>query len=350
MPKTLGVGIIGAGPVTQAIHLPVLSGMLDRLRVVRVMDVDSNLAAKVAERAAAQAATTVEEVVDDPDVDIVAVCSPHAFHAEQVAAACAAGKRAILCEKPLATSADDAATIAGAAKSSGVPIIVGTMHAYDPAYLAVREEWGDLSRTATLVRSRIYLPANDVMVRVATDPLDAPPLDLVSKRMPTTLPHPPTLRDGILGLAMHAIPLIRDFVPDPGTVTFATSLQPWGYSIAVSSPGRAVQMIGLMPGQWAPDWTLDVYGPDQELRICFPPSYVMAGSATAELISQGTSRLWHYQLNGYQREWAHVADVAKGLVAPAPGVAVALADLQFALEIADSATAAERAEAEDPRA
>jgi predicted dehydrogenase len=51
MSGSLGVGILGAGPVTQAIQLPVLASLAGRLRVVKVMDVDASLAAEVADRA-----------------------------------------------------------------------------------------------------------------------------------------------------------------------------------------------------------------------------------------------------------------------------------------------------------
>ncbi|MGW0202388.1 Gfo/Idh/MocA family oxidoreductase [Nonomuraea sp. NPDC003201] len=88
---TVGVGFIGAGPVTQAIHLPAVAGLSDRLHVARVMDVDEGTAAAVAARAGAAHGTSVEELLTDPAVEIVAVCSPHAFRAEQAEAACAAG-------------------------------------------------------------------------------------------------------------------------------------------------------------------------------------------------------------------------------------------------------------------
>ena len=44
MSKPLGVGIIGAGPVTQAIHLPTLS-TLNGLRVLHIMDVNAEVGA-----------------------------------------------------------------------------------------------------------------------------------------------------------------------------------------------------------------------------------------------------------------------------------------------------------------
>lgn len=338
----LGVGIIGAGPVTQAIHLPVLAGLADRFRVTRVMDVDGGLAAEVAARAGAVPGTDVDELLADPAVDVVAICSPHRFHAEQAIAACAAGKRGVLCEKPLATSADEAARIQEAAAASGVPLLIGTMHAYDPAYAAARLHWGDLPEQATLLRSVIYLPANDVMVASSTDPALPPRLAAAApaKDPAETLPHPPTMRDAILGLAMHNLPLIREFAPETGIVRFARMLMPWGYSVALSTGGRAVQLIGLMPGRWAPNWTLRVCGAEQELRVSFPPSYVLAGSATVELRTQGEQVSWHYPENGYQAEWSHLADVVEGRAKPLITVADAVADLIYASKIADLATAA----------
>jgi myo-inositol 2-dehydrogenase / D-chiro-inositol 1-dehydrogenase len=343
MSRPLGVGLLGAGPVTQAIHLPVIVNLADRLRVARVMDVDAGLAAEVGRRCGAAAATDAREVLEDPAVDVVAICSPHQFHAEQAVAACEAGKRAVLCEKPIATAAEQGQLIASASAATGVPVIAGTMHAYDPAYAAARRHWGDLPRTATLVRSVIYLPPNDLMVDASTNlatpapPQRQPP----DQDGPRGLLHPPNIRDAILGLAMHAIPLIREFVPRTGSVSFARMLQPWGYSVTVTGGGRVVQLIGFMPGQWEPDWTLRAWGDGQELRVSFPPSYVLAGSATAELMTCGGRSSWRYPENGYQAEWAHLADVAEGRCEPEPSIDEAVLDLLYAIEIADQATAAD---------
>lgn len=42
------------------------------------------------------------EVINDPDVEAVWICSPSQFHADQIKAAAKAGKH-IFCEKPIAT-------------------------------------------------------------------------------------------------------------------------------------------------------------------------------------------------------------------------------------------------------
>lgn len=69
----LGVGILGAGPVTQAIHLPSLARLTDILQVRHIMDVDPAVAESVAGRVGARFSTSMEELLADPDVDIVAI-------------------------------------------------------------------------------------------------------------------------------------------------------------------------------------------------------------------------------------------------------------------------------------
>ena len=93
MNRQLGVGLLGGGPVTQAIHLPTLANLGDRFRVVSVMDIDEEVARRVADRCDATSTGDATAVIDDPDVDVVAVCSPNAAHAAQVVASCEAGKR-----------------------------------------------------------------------------------------------------------------------------------------------------------------------------------------------------------------------------------------------------------------
>ena len=72
------------------------------------LDVDPQVAASVASHVGAAWTTSVAELLADEDVQIVVVCSPHQFHAEQVIAACRAGKQVILCEKPFAMSQEEA--------------------------------------------------------------------------------------------------------------------------------------------------------------------------------------------------------------------------------------------------
>ena len=339
MSKPLGVGIIGAGPATQAIHLPTLATLGDRLQVVHIMDVNAEVGALVASRTGARSTTSVQTLLEDPEVDVVAICSPGQFHAAQVEAATAAGKRGILCEKPLATTVEEAQLIADVSARTGVPMVVGAMHVYDPAFAAAQKSWGDLPDIATLVRVAVYLPQNDDMVNLATElaaPAPAPGSqpDLASSKVRAAM-----VRGGVLGLATHNLPLVRHFLPTVQEVLAAEFVPPWGYQLTFRSGDRLAQLLALMPGQWRPDWSLRVWGPKAELQIQFPPSYVLAGSATVELVNAGSRSSWRYAHNGYQAEWLHLADVAEGRVELTIGVQTVVDDLFYALALADGAEA-----------
>ena len=62
---------------------------------------------------------TVEEMADDPEIDVVHIASPNYAHAEQVRI-CLDGGKHVVCEKPLAIASDDSADLFSRASSSGL--------------------------------------------------------------------------------------------------------------------------------------------------------------------------------------------------------------------------------------
>jgi myo-inositol 2-dehydrogenase/D-chiro-inositol 1-dehydrogenase len=334
MTSPIGIGFIGGGPVTQAIHLPALATLGDRFRTVRVMDVNPVVADEVAARYGAVGSTDAASIYADPAVEVVAICSPNAFHAEQVLAACKAGKAAVLCEKPLAVSRAEADAIRDAARASGTAIFVGTMHAYDPAYIAARQAWKNTGDTVLQVRNAIFLPTNDVFTDQATQlvPVTSPAhpggeLDLARKQA--------MMRGAMLGLAIHNIPLVRDFHPDVGRLELARFLPPFGYALVSSGKGSTAELTGLMPGQWPPKWTFEVIGRSHHLRADMPPSYVMAGSARIEVSGPEGTQVFQTGENGYQALWSAIAETVRHGATPPIDLETAIADLGFALDLAD---------------
>jgi predicted dehydrogenase len=348
VPQPLGVGIIGAGTATQAIHLPVLAGLQERLRVRHVVAPDARMAAQIAGRADARSGTSVEALLDDPAVDIVAVCSPDRFHAAQVISACAAGKRGILVEKPLALERDEARAIADASSRYGVPLVVGTMQGWDPAWRAASGEWLTAKRGPVLVRSTIHLPDNERIMRRATDVTRRDERRLsagvVSRlgaarravRPPNLMAQQARLRSLVMGFAVHAIPSIRVLTADLGEVTFARPLYPWGYAIAYDTAAAAVTMTASIGGGWAPTWSLDAWAAQQLLHVEFPPAFVAAGSAVATFEGPAGAATWRLPDNGYVAQWRHLADVAEGRAELAIPVATAVADVLHAIDLADA--------------
>ena len=90
------------------------------------------------------------------EVDAVYVATPTDLHVEHVIAAARAGKH-VLCEKPMATTLDEAQAMIDAADRAGVVFNVGHSHSYDEPYRAICElvASGELGR-ARLMHNIYY--------------------------------------------------------------------------------------------------------------------------------------------------------------------------------------------------
>jgi predicted dehydrogenase len=342
---TIGVGILGCGPVTQAIHLPTLDRFSETFHVARVMDVDPDVAKAVAGHAGSAWTTSADELIADADVQVVVICSPNQFHAEQVIAACRAGKKAVLAEKPLAVSREEAQEIARVSAETGVPIVVGAMHTFDPGWLAATENWADLIEKTHTIRYSIVLPPNPRFEDFATE---------ILPRVERTWPQQSAadraagMMFGIMGLAIHDLPLVRMFCPDFRDIELlsAQTLSPGGYLVNLRIGDRSVQLYGHSTQSWRPEWRFEAIADDQSLLVDFPNSYVHAGSAVATFRNGDESRTFGpYAANGYEAEWQYMADLVAGTAEPLD-LQVLIDDLVFALTIADVATAEVRQNAE----
>lgn len=129
----LRVGVIGTGMIGQD-HIRRLTTVLAGASVTAVADVDALVAKRVGASIGATVHATGADVIADPDVDAVLVCSWGPTHEEYVLAAVAAGKP-VFCEKPLATSSAACERIIAAEVAHGSRLVqVGYMRRYDPAY------------------------------------------------------------------------------------------------------------------------------------------------------------------------------------------------------------------------
>jgi myo-inositol 2-dehydrogenase/D-chiro-inositol 1-dehydrogenase len=334
--RASGVGFLGAGIAAQAIHIPVLTASPERFDIVRIASPDPAVAGEVARRCGAKASTREQDVLDDPAVEIVAICSPSAIHARQIIAACKAGKKLVFCEKPLAVTRAEADEVGRVARASGTPIVVGVMHAYDPAYSAAQAIWAEAEERADFIQATVFLPNNDVFIDQATDLL------LSSRAQSSGMPaYDPRSRLRfmealILGLAIHDIPLLRDFYPSVGTVLSSRFVPPFGYSIAMASQGALAELLTFLPGTWPADWRLRVMGQRHELTASFPPSYVLAGSARVAILRAQGTIVFDEGLSGYEVMWSHIGDVVRGDAPLRIGLGKLLDDVRFAMQIVES--------------
>ena len=77
------------------------------------------------------------KVVDDPEIDVVDICTPNDTHAEIAVAAAKAGK-IVFCEKPLALDVAEAKKMADAVKRSKKPSLVWFCYRFTPALQLAR--------------------------------------------------------------------------------------------------------------------------------------------------------------------------------------------------------------------
>src|SRR4051794_23693842 len=225
-----GVGIIGAGPGVRALHAPTLARLPDDFALVHVSDSGSGRAEEIARPIGARWSVGIEELLGDPAVEVVAVCSPPALHAEQVLAAIDAGKRAVFCEKPLATNLDDAIRVVEACRAAAVPLLVGTNHLFDPSWGRVRHHLAAAGQVRA-ISVTVALPPNDRYHSLVTE---SRPSGGASRGAPD-LGNPAiaasVVRQLLTGLAIHDLPLLRDLAPDFEDVVYARAVAPIGYAV-----------------------------------------------------------------------------------------------------------------------
>ena len=120
MGKT-GVAIIGCGAVF-GIHADAVakSGLAE---LIAVADINERTAEKAAARYNCDYYTDYREMLRDPSVQAVHICTPHYLHASMTIDALEAGKH-VLTEKPVAISTREAVQMAEAAEACGKHLAV----------------------------------------------------------------------------------------------------------------------------------------------------------------------------------------------------------------------------------
>ena len=125
MKERLGIGVVGAGAIGIRGALMHLSqeDVQDRVRLAAVCDpVPGRAEAAAAKYGVAASYLTYEELLADPNVDAVTLCSPIGLHYEQGMMAIEAGKH-IHFNKTMTTKVDEADELMRLAKEKGIQIV-----------------------------------------------------------------------------------------------------------------------------------------------------------------------------------------------------------------------------------
>jgi myo-inositol 2-dehydrogenase / D-chiro-inositol 1-dehydrogenase len=127
------VGIVGAGYIG-GVHGALLARD-ERVRVAAVCDVIGERAERLARSTGAEVAGTAEELIKA--VDAVYITTPNTRHTGLALSAIAAGKH-VFCEKPMATSLEDAGAVLDAAAGSDTVFQVGHNRRFAPVYSTLK--------------------------------------------------------------------------------------------------------------------------------------------------------------------------------------------------------------------
>ena len=125
MKKKFGIGIIGCGEIAAA-HGRAYRALADDCDIVAMSDTVEAMAKHRAQEFEVETIyTNYHDLLADPRVDAVAICTPHYLHAPMTIAAANAGKH-VLVEKPMCMNVGEVQEMIYAAKKNGVRLTMST--------------------------------------------------------------------------------------------------------------------------------------------------------------------------------------------------------------------------------
>src|SRR5437867_3562110 len=151
-----GIALVGAGSLARWVHLPVLT----KLPGVTLKAVHSQSGARGKSYArrfsAAYCCSDYEEILNDPEVDLVVIATRNQHHALQATAALNAGKHGFV-EKPMALTEDECRDLFRAVEDSGRQLTVGFNRRFAPLYRYLKRALDGRSAPA-VIHCRVNSP------------------------------------------------------------------------------------------------------------------------------------------------------------------------------------------------
>ncbi|WP_434303261.1 bi-domain-containing oxidoreductase [Clostridium botulinum] len=121
----INVAIVGAGGFAKGMHLPNLQKLKDTYNIYSVMSrTGTNAKAIAAQYEASYATTDYNDIINDPNVDMIMICTRHNLHAEMAIEAMKKGK-AVFVEKPMALNEYELEKVLKTIEETKVPYTVG---------------------------------------------------------------------------------------------------------------------------------------------------------------------------------------------------------------------------------
>lgn len=174
----VNLGVIGLGLIAHDRMIPGATAS-DRVRLTALADVDPAMVERAVKlTGVTNAYADYRDLLARDDVDLVYVATPNVMHAEQ-AIACAAAKKHVLCEKPLACNPVEGEAMVTAAREHGVILEVNYMTRFHRVLLEAKRiiQEGSLG-SVHFVRSHFsyYKPGGHAEFRLAAEAQGGGPL------------------------------------------------------------------------------------------------------------------------------------------------------------------------------
>ncbi|MEW4326515.1 Gfo/Idh/MocA family oxidoreductase [Rossellomorea marisflavi] len=135
--KLLKIGVIGCGSISKHRHIPEYMAN-EHAEIVAVCDIVKDRAQEMADQIGAKAYTDYKDLLKDESIEAVSVCTPNALHAPISVDALKAGKH-VLCEKPMATSTEEAEAMIVAANEADRKLMIGHNQRFVPSHQKAKE-------------------------------------------------------------------------------------------------------------------------------------------------------------------------------------------------------------------
>lgn len=165
--KTFVVGVFGIGRIGK-LHITNLLRNIPDVKLKTVVDVkiDDTVKAWAANMGNFKLSANPDDILNDPEIDAVCICSSTDTHAKYIQLA-AKAKKQIFCEKPIDTQLDRIKETLAIVKEAGVKLMIGFNRRFDHNFKRVR----DATINGTLGKVQI--------VKVTSRDPSPPPLEYV---------------------------------------------------------------------------------------------------------------------------------------------------------------------------
>jgi predicted dehydrogenase len=321
------VGVVGCGEIAQIMHLRFLDE-LPEFEIVALCDLSTTVLAALGEKyRVTHLLTDYTRLVELPEVDAVAICTPD--HTGPALAAFAAGKH-VFCEKPLAFDEVEARQLAEASQRSSVVAMVGYTRLFDPAYeyaaglvdalgpirlIEVHDFMARFDKHAPLFELVTASPAEvgeasaNVLYADGRAPL---------RRAVGDDPAAQDLYWNMLMGASHDMSMLRGVFGPPAEVLFAKSGAP-GRLVACldyAGHGPALLAVDILAGYEWWDQQVTIYGAAETVTLRLANPYIpYAPSRVMRRRGEGhheheSGVVVSYE-SPFRREWQHFAECVR---------------------------------------